>query len=127
MTRRNRTPRLTAQSELLSATGAAELLGIGRTRFWQLRKEIDLKPVPWARASRPLYRRADILALAGEPQGEVSEIAPESVAPSERAPVALPDKGVKLHDPAGFDVKPVDTTVPFKWPVLSDDFDWPPK
>lgn len=78
MSKVNRTPKDTPISELLSATDAATLLGIGRTRFWQLRKSSDLQRVPWSPETRPLYRRADVLKLASVPQGEAAAPIQES-------------------------------------------------
>ncbi len=80
MSRKRHTPSDTPQGELLSAIDAADLLGIGRTRFWQLRKSSGLQRVPWSPETRPLYRRADILELASVPQGEGA--APAQVSPT---------------------------------------------
>lgn len=49
--------------ETLNAAQAAELLGIGRTRFWQLRKQFGLQRVAWSNENRPRYRREDVVAL----------------------------------------------------------------
>ncbi|MGV1985166.1 hypothetical protein ACQZ5N_00980 [Agrobacterium sp. 22-221-1] len=95
MSRIKRTPRNTPQSALLSATAAAELLGVGRTRFWQLRKEFKLERVPWSRDTRPLYRREDVLALA-VPQGVQVEPAVDP----------KPDPKKQLAIDAGFKVAP---------------------
>lgn len=58
------TPAHTPVGELLSAAAGARLLGISRTRFWQLRKQFGLQRVAWSTETRPLYRRDDVLALA---------------------------------------------------------------
>jgi hypothetical protein len=52
--------------ETLNATEAARLLGIGRTRFWQLRVQYELQRVPWSNEARPRYRREDVLMLKNE-------------------------------------------------------------
>ncbi len=72
--------------ETLSASQAAELLGIGRTRFWQLRKQFGLQRVAWSNAARPRYRREDVLALKqAEPREDgLIEGSPEWIAEMHR-------------------------------------------
>ncbi|MFB2605155.1 hypothetical protein ACE04B_24730, partial [Rhizobium phaseoli] len=85
---------------LLSATDAADLLGIGRTRFWQLRKEFNLQRVEWSPETRPLYRRDDVLKLVAVPQGEQGAQAAEPVmqtaTPSDPKKVLAIDAGFKV-------------------------------
>ncbi len=102
MNKRTRTPRRTTQSVLLSATAAADLLGIGRTRFWQLRKKFDNpKRVPWSPETRPLFRREDVLKFF-VPQDEQEAVpdaatiaAPKPTNPAPR-PVLAIDAGFKV-------------------------------
>ncbi|QIO64728.1 hypothetical protein [Rhizobium leguminosarum] len=107
MTKKIPTPRRTPEGALVSATDAADLLGIGRTRFWQLRKEFELQRVPWSPETRPLYRREDVLKLVAGPQGgqAVPAVPPaEPVAQTATAPRIDPKK-VRAVD-AGFKVMP---------------------
>ncbi len=68
MTKKDTTPSAVPETALLSATAAAKLLGLGRTRFWQLRQQFNLQKVSWSPATRPLYRYEDVMALR-MPQG----------------------------------------------------------
>ncbi len=86
MTKKERIHRPIPQGELLSATDAADLLGIGRTRFWQLRKEFDLRRISWSPETRPLYRREDVMKLVAVPQS--GQVEPAPVAPVEVARTA---------------------------------------
>lgn len=101
MTKNDRTPRRTPEGALVSATDAADLLGIGRTRFWQLRKEFDLQRVPWSPETRPLYRREDVLKLVAGPQG--GQDAPAE--PVQQTATPVDPKKVRAVD-AGFKVMP---------------------
>ncbi|RUX97456.1 hypothetical protein [Mesorhizobium sp. M7D.F.Ca.US.004.01.2.1] len=47
----------------LNAKQSAKLLGVGRTRWWQLRKQFGLQRVAWSSEGRPRYRREDVLAI----------------------------------------------------------------
>lgn len=71
------------ESATVNANEGAALLGIGRTRFWQLRQHYRLKRVEWSSAGRPRYRREDVLALQGRADGMV-EGSPEWVAEMHR-------------------------------------------
>ncbi|MGO7501538.1 hypothetical protein [Rhizobium johnstonii] len=105
MKKADRIHRPAPQGALVSATDAADLLGIGRTRFWQLRKEFDLQRVPWSPETRPLYRREDVLKLVAGPQGgqDVPAVQPTEPVKAETPPID--PKKVRAVD-AGFKVMP---------------------
>lgn len=103
MTKKERTPRRAPEGALLSATDAADLLGIGRTRFWQLRKEFDLQRVEWSPETRPLYRREDVLKLVAVPQGGHPEVPSAEPVLQTATP---PDPKKVLAIDAGFKVMP---------------------
>ncbi|MGR9238968.1 hypothetical protein ACU8OH_09175 [Rhizobium leguminosarum] len=106
MTKKERTPRPPPQGALLSATDAADPLGIGRTRFRQLRKEFDLQRVEWSPETRPLYRREDVLKLVEGPQGgQGAPVAPASAEPVPQTAIPPDPKKVRAVD-AGFKVAP---------------------
>ncbi|TBF08910.1 hypothetical protein [Rhizobium ruizarguesonis] len=103
MKKNDPTPRRTPEGALVSATDAADLLGIGRTRFWQLRKEFDLQRVPWSPETRPLYRREDVLKLVAGPQGGPDTPAVPSTEPVEAETTPVDPKKVRAVD-AGYQV-----------------------
>lgn len=105
MTKTPRTPRRAPEGALLSATDAADLLGIGRTRFWQLRKEFNLQRVEWSPETRPLYRRDDVLKLLG-PQGGQDAPAGTPAEPSPQAATPPAPAKSRLAVDAGFKVMP---------------------
>ncbi|MGO6689933.1 hypothetical protein [Rhizobium leguminosarum] len=105
MKKNDPTPRRTPEGALVSATDAADLLGIGRTRFWQLRKEFDLQRVPWSPETRPLYRREDVLKLVAGPQGGQDAPAVPSAEPVKAETPPIDPKKVRAVD-AGFKVMP---------------------
>ncbi|TJV38312.1 MAG: hypothetical protein E5Y02_30025 [Mesorhizobium sp.] len=85
--------------ETLNAKQAGALLGVGRTRFWQLRVRFGLKRVAWSNDHRPRYRREDVLALRDKVPREdgLIEGSPEWVAEMHRlARQAVIDAGGDL-------------------------------
>ena len=72
--------------ETLNAKQAGALLGIGRTRFWQLRQQFGLKRVPWSNDHRPKYKREDVLAIRDKVPREdgLAEGSPEWIAEMHR-------------------------------------------
>lgn len=52
------------ESLTLSVKGAAKLLGMKRTAFFEFRKRVGLLPVTSSSESRPRYRRDDLVRLA---------------------------------------------------------------
>jgi hypothetical protein len=47
----------------LNANEVAELLGVGRTQGFNLRKKYGLQRAPFSSAKRPLYLRDDVLRM----------------------------------------------------------------
>ncbi|OHV25219.1 hypothetical protein EOS93_23235 [Rhizobium sp. RMa-01] len=109
MKKKDTTPSAIPKTALLSATAAAKLIGLGRTRFWQLRQQFDLQKVSWSPATRPLYRYEDVMALRNrevadqDDHGEAIPAAPVHARPA-KAEAQEIDPRVILAVDAGYAV-----------------------